>query len=455
MTMGRVQADGLALPAVRHARTRPRPVLSAAVAALVVLGAGGAAAIAADRTQEGDVRSSATATGDEPAPETTPTPTPTLTPTPTPTPDPDAGFTIIAGGDVLPHLPVMSSARTGDGYDFSPLLAPLDPWVQGADLALCHLEVPVAPPGVKPSGYPIFGAPAQLATDLREQGWDGCSTASNHSVDRGFAGVAATLDAFDAAGMGHVGTARSRTERDQPQLYRLERAGQTITVAHVAAAYGTNGMPVDADKPWSIDLIDVPRMVAEATAARAAGADLVVASIHCCVEYRTEPTDLQVSVDQQLADSGVIDLVIGHHAHVPQPVALLPGGPRGEGMWVAYGLGNFISNQDENCCVAATNNGMLLTAQVSSQGAFEAEGREAGPVRVTGVQWTAITVDRLGGHRVHALVDIPGGTSKVSAQAVAQRLARVVEAAGAAAPQLVTPPVPTGEPPLVVPRTLG
>jgi hypothetical protein len=184
------------------------------------------------------------------------------TPTPTPTPDPNAEFTIMAAGDVLPHLPVLSSARTaGGGYDFSPVLAGLDPWVQGADLALCHFEVPVASPGTAPSGYPMFATPAEIAAALRTQGWDGCSTASNHSVDRGFKGVTATLDALDAAGLGHVGTARSAIEQGQPQLCTLERPGQQITVAHIAAAYGTNGMPIDADKPWSVNLIDVPALV--------------------------------------------------------------------------------------------------------------------------------------------------------------------------------------------------
>ncbi|CAN5378427.1 hypothetical protein BH11ACT1_BH11ACT1_10830 [soil metagenome] len=145
---------------------------------------------------------------------------------------PSWGSGLAAAGDVLPHLPVLSSARVaGGGYDFSPVLAGLDPWVQGADLALCHLEVPVAPPGTVPSGYLMFATPAEIAAALRTQGCDGCSTASNLSVDRGFAGVTATLDALDAAGLGHVGTARSAIEQSQPQLYTLERAGQKVTVS--------------------------------------------------------------------------------------------------------------------------------------------------------------------------------------------------------------------------------
>lgn len=432
---------------MRHARSRPRTLLPALLAVLVVLGTAGVA-LALGRVD--GARTPAAAAASSPGePSSTPT---TPTPTPTPTPDPDAEFTLVAAGDVLTHLALDADARTGDDYDFSNLLAPLDPWVEGADLALCHLEVPVAPPGVRPSGFPVFAAPPHIVTDLAEQGWDGCSTASNHSVDRGFAGVSATLDAFDAAGLGHVGTARSAAEEAQPQLYRLERAGQTITVAHIAAAYGTNGMPVDPDKPWSVDLLDTAHLIAQATAARQAGADLVVASVHCCVEYRTEPTDQQLEVDQQLADSGVIDLVIGHHAHVPQPVAKLAGGPRGEGMWVAYGLGNFVSNQDEHCCAAETAAGILLTAHIWSPGAFAAEGRAAGPARVTGVEWTPITVDRLGGHEVHVLTDIPDGTATLSAATVGARLARVTAAAGPAAPMRTAPPMPTGDRPVVVPR---
>jgi len=432
----------------RHVRAHRPSKLVAVVATLVLVLACGAA-IAFGLSGEGH-----DAVADPPAPnESASAPVQTPTPTPTPTADPDAEFTIVAAGDVLPHLPVIASAKTKGGYDFSPLLAPLDPWIQGADLAICHLEVPIAPPGKKPSGYPVFGSPAQIVDGLEDQGWDGCSTASNHSVDRGFAGVTATLDALDAAGLGHVGTARSATEQEQPQLYRLERAGQTITVAQIAAAYGTNGMPIDADKPWSVNLIDVPALVAQAKQARADGADLVIASIHCCVEYQTAPTAEQKKIDQELADSGEIDLVIGHHAHVPQPVVHLEGGPRGEGMWVAYGLGNFLSNQDGDCCVDNTDSGILLTAHVESDGAFDAEGKKAGPAHVVGVEWTPITVDRRGGHEVHALPDIPDGTSTLSAATVAKRSARVATAAGDEAPERTEPTVPTGPAPTVVPRT--
>ncbi|MFF3064312.1 CapA family protein [Oerskovia sp. NPDC057915] len=364
-------------------------------------------------------------------------------------PEPDAVFTVVATGDVLPHLPVHVSARaTTGGYDFSDVLSGTDAWVGGADLALCHLEVPLTPPGVRPAGYPLFAADAHLATDLREQGWDGCSTASNHSVDQGSAGVTATLDALDAAGLGHVGTARSAAEAAAPALYTLERAGRSIVVAHLAGTYGTNGMPIPTSAPWSVTLLDGADLVERARAARAAGADLVIVSMHSGVEYSTPPTDEQVQLATLLAASGQVDLVLGHHAHVPQPIALLPGGPDGQGMWVAYGLGNYVSNQDGDCCDARTDSGLLVTATITQPA--------GAPARVTGFDWTAITVDRLGKHAVLALADLTGdNTSTLSAADLTARYDRVRAAVGDATTERVAPPAGTGPPPTVTPRSAG
>lgn len=375
------------------------------------------------------------------APTTVATSTPSpaaTTPEPAPTPEPEpepAVFTILAGGDVLPHEWVHISARTADGYDFSPLLAGIDDWVASADLALCHLEVPFTPAGQKVSGYPMFGASPLLADDLVDQGWDGCSTASNHSVDRAYAGVETTLDRLDAVGLGHVGTARSAEEADAPQLYDVTVDGQVTRVAHLAATYGLNGLPMPAQQPWAVQLIDVDQLVDQARAARADGADLVIVSVHAGNEYQPVPTDQQVEVAESLAGSGLVDLMIGHHAHVPQPMALLPGGPDGAGMWTAYGLGNMISNQDTECCVPQTDSGLLLTATV------EHTAGEA--ARVTGAEWTAITVDRKAGHVMHVLPEIPDGAGTLSAGAVADRYDRVRDVVAGSAPERTAPPEPT------------
>ena len=387
------------------------------------------------------------------APATTtaasPDPSPTRTPRPTPSRPPEVPeLTLVAAGDVLLHQPVLASARTPDGgYDLGPLLEPVRPWVERADLALCHLEVPIAPPGTAPSGYPLFGAPADVVPSLADQGWDGCSTASNHSLDRGAAGVTATLDALDAAGLGHVGTARTAVEAAAPQLYELERAGRTLRVAHLAGTYGTNGMPLPASAPWAVTLLDTDDLVERAAAARQAGADVVVVSVHCCVEYVSDPTAEQERIAAELAASGVVDLLIGHHAHVPQPIELLPGGPRGDGLWVAHGLGNFVSNQGAHCCSERTASGLLLTATVRAP--------VGEPASVTDVGWTAVTMDLEGGHRVLPLSAMLGpgaATPTLGTDELRARHALVAEVVGPDAAELRTPRRGSGPAPVVVPR---
>lgn len=372
-------------------------------------------------------------------------PSPSATPPPPPPPQ-DIKLTLLAAGDVLTHKAVNESATGADGIDYSPLLAGIDPWVAGADLALCHLEVPVAPPGVAPSGYPVFRAPAEIVRDLGEQGWDGCSTASNHAADGGYDALAATLDAFDQAGMGHVGTARDEQESRGAQFYELHRDGRTVTIAHLSATYGLNGLEPPRGT-WSVDIIDPARIVRQAKAARAAGADLVVASLHDGVEYVTEPTEHQLEAIKALARSGQIDLVIGHHAHVPQPVELLGGGPGGDGMWVAYGLGNLLSNQGADCCVPASAVGLLMVADIVQA--------PEGSTRVTDVRWAATTVDRGAGHRLRSTRDAlarPDGAVLTPAE-LQERLLIAQEAAGDGAKEQDRPSTSTGEPPRVVPRT--
>jgi poly-gamma-glutamate synthesis protein (capsule biosynthesis protein) len=345
-------------------------------------------------------------------------------------------FTFVAAGDILPHMPVVTSARVSGDYDFEPLMRNIRPFIADADLAICHLEVPVAPMGQQPSGYPVFAGPRELVTALSIQGWDGCTTASNHSMDKGFAGVVATLDAFDEYRMGHVGTARTAQEAARAQTYVVRSGNRRINVANIAFSYGTNEMPVPVDAPWSINLFDADSADAQpiidaAQAARDAGADVVIASVHCCVEYRTEPTPEQRILVERIAESGAVDLYVGHHTHVPQPIEKLAGGPHGDGMWAAFGLGNHLSNQDTQCCRAETNSGVLITATF--------DVAVDGTVTV-GMEWTGTTVDRLDRHTMHILHDVQGGTGRISASDAKARYDRVANAVGPEAAERVEPP---------------
>ena len=231
-----------------------------------------------------------------------------------------------------------AAGRKGDDdYDFAPLLAGVRPVVEGADLGICHNEVPVAEAGGPYEGYPMFIAPPHTLDGVKEPGYDMCTTASNHRLDDGFEGIERTLDGMDERGILHVGTARSEKEASTPTLFTTESG---VKIAVVTGTYGTNGIPVPDDKPWAVQPLDPDALLDAARRAREAGADIVMAAMHGGEEYQTEPNEQQMSVAERLTASPDVDLVYGHHAHVVQPITKV------NGKWVVYGLGNLVAQHE-------------------------------------------------------------------------------------------------------------
>ncbi|WP_218123495.1 CapA family protein [Quadrisphaera sp. DSM 44207] len=249
----------------------------------------------------------------------------------------------MATGDVLLHPPLWEQARrdaaaAGAGaLDFAPQLAAVQPLVAAADLGVCHLETPLAPPEGPFRGYPAFAAPPQVVPALAQTGYDACTTASNHSFDAGAEGVTRTLDALDAAGLASAGTARTPEEAERPTVLDVPGPAGAVRVALVSGTYGFNGVPAPGGQEWRGDALEEEALLREAAAARAAGAEVVVLALHWGEEYEQEPSAQQLQLAPRLLASPDVDLLLGHHAHVVQPVEQVGG------EWVAYGLGNLLA----------------------------------------------------------------------------------------------------------------
>jgi poly-gamma-glutamate capsule biosynthesis protein CapA/YwtB (metallophosphatase superfamily) len=318
-------------------------------------------------------------------------------------------FTLVATGDVLIHQDraLTAGARQDDGgYDFSAVLAPVAPLIGAADLAICHLETPVAPPGGPFRGYPSFAVQPEIVDALAGAGYDLCSTASNHSLDDGTDGLVRTLDALDAAGIASTGTYRTEAESAEPRI--VEAGG--VRVGHVAATFSLNGVPLPTGREWSVDVVDVPDVapvLAAAARARAAGADVVVASLHCCVEYRRDPTEAQVAAVRALLASPDIDLVLGHHAHVVQPVELI------EGEWAAYGLGNHLAEHSTRGYPTEDSVLARFTFTRGSDGRFTVTRAEAVPLQIVlgADEVTVQPADRATYDRVAGVLDRRGAVA--------------------------------------------
>ena len=292
-----------------------------------------------------------------PAPAPTPSPAATLsaptsssTSSAQPTQRPPAKpkrttVTVVMNGDLLWHNTLWFGAREDarrrgrGGYDFAPLLAGIKPVIASADMAICHEEVPLAPPGGPYRNYPLFAAPPHVVKAIVATGYDVCTTASNHCLDQGFAGLKRTLDDLDRAKIAHAGTARTKAESQRPTIFTTR---QGIKIGIVAATFSLNGLPMPEDRPWAVQRMSAKNLLGQAHRARVAGADIVLAAVHAGTEYSTSENGQQVALARALTASPDIDLVYMHHPHVVQPWTKI------NQKWVVYGVGNTVAQQEAN-----------------------------------------------------------------------------------------------------------
>ena len=232
-------------------------------------------------------------------------------------------FTVVSSGDILLHERTWNQARRDSStgaMNFDPQFADVKPLFASADLALCHLETPIAKKGTGYRGYPAFNVPPQIIGTIRRLGFDMCGTASNHSFDAGSAGIKRTLDALDAAGIKHTGSARTAAESTVPLVMTVQTDGGPVKVGIIAFTYGFNGIAYPSGHRWAANKINATRIIAAARAARAAGAEIVIAKLHWGSEYTARPNLYQRRLTATLARSGVIDLIDGAHSHSVQPI---------------------------------------------------------------------------------------------------------------------------------------
>ncbi|MGA0916022.1 MAG: CapA family protein, partial [Ilumatobacteraceae bacterium] len=113
--------------------------------------------------------------------------------------------------------------------------------------------------------------------------------------------------------------------------------GSTVATTLLSYTWSYNGLSTPADEPWRSALIEPDRVIADARQARELGAELVVISLHWGAEKVSAVTRQQRDWASEITASGQVDLIVGHHAHVLQPIEEI------NGVWVVFGLGNVLS----------------------------------------------------------------------------------------------------------------
>lgn len=274
-----------------------------------------------------------------PATETASISTDIPTDLPTEAPAEDS-LSLIMVGDVLLHTPVEESCKTEDGtYDYSDLFANTGTLIQQADLALVNQEVIIGGKDLGISGYPAFNAPYEMADALADTGFDVICHATNHALDKGKRGLVNCLTYWEEHYPQMVVLGIHQSKEEQDNLFIYEQNG--IRIAILNYTYGTNGISLPEDMPFGVDLLQEEFVISQIKEAEEL-ADFTIVCPHWGTEYRLSPDKAQEKWAGLFAKNGV-DLVIGTHPHVIEPVEWVYDEATGHEMLVYYSLGNFVN----------------------------------------------------------------------------------------------------------------
>lgn len=321
--------------------------------------------------------------------------------------------TILSTGDLLMHGQLITDARQGDGtYDFSYIFPYLTEYVSAADYAVANLETTLGGTAKPYQGNPMFNCPDDIVDAAKNAGFDMLLTANNHSYDTQQPGYERTIQVVREKGLQNLGT---MLNGDEPKYTIQEINGIRIgmicyTYEDSAVGNSTPALNYNPMQAGGYNIINCFRHAApepfyaelEGRIAdmRSDGAEAIVLYIHWGQEYRLEPNDLQKAMAQRLCDLGV-DVIVGGHPHVVEPVELLTSTLDPDHKTVClYSMGNAVSNQRlgkiSNIGTAHTEDGVLfsLTFCKYSDGTVYLEDADLMPTWVRAIDINGNTVVR-------------------------------------------------------------
>lgn len=273
--------------------------------------------------------------------------------------------TIAAVGNIGISDALLADARSSDGYDFSPGFFGVASLLSETDLTVGNLECNLAG---APYGTATGSAPTELADTLSGLGFDLLQTANSASIMGGMAGLEATADNLERAGIDPVGTFRSEKERSDCGGITI-REVNGVRVAFIAFTKGLGNMSLPEDNEYSVNLLysdydtnyrdlDTDGIVAAMNEARKKDPDVIIALVHWGSENSRKVSASQERVAELLYANGA-DAIIGTHSHMVgeirrQTITLEDGSAKD--VVTAYDLGNFYTDSTKS----GTQTGLVL-----------------------------------------------------------------------------------------------
>jgi len=245
-------------------------------------------------------------------------------------------------GDIMCHSTQFKFAEvTENSFDFKPVYREIKKYLDNSDIVIGNLETVIEVDTLAYAGYPVFNTPKDFLEGLKYAGFDFLSTANNHAFDIRERGVKSTLKHIKDYNLTSVGTYLSNSDRDSVRIH--EQNG--IKFALLSYTYGVNLYKIREGKEYLVNFINEELIKTDIQNHRDAGAELVILFFHFGKEYETDANSTQKEIVNKSISFGA-DVILGAHPHTLQPIEYFKteNGNLDSG-FVAYSLGNFISNQ--------------------------------------------------------------------------------------------------------------
>ena len=247
---------------------------------------------------------------------------------------------LVMAGDVLLHTRLAYWSEDGKGgYDFNPIFKLIKPIIKKADLAIVNQETILGGKELGVSGYPTFNGPYELGDAIANAGFDVVLQSNNHSLDRGKQGIYNCLNFWKKyPKIKTVGINTSEAQKKKLCIYKKNG----IKVAILNYTYGTNGIPLTKGMPYAVNYLVKDEVINDIKRAEKE-ADFTIVCPHWGTEYYRGITDYQKTWSKIFVENGV-DLVLGAHPHVIEPIKYVTDKKTGHKMLVYYSLGNFVNS---------------------------------------------------------------------------------------------------------------
>ncbi len=278
--------------------------------------------------------------------------------------------TIRMAGDVIIDEEMLDASydKATDTYDFEPYFELLGTTLSSSDYTMINIDASLRKGKYGYSGYPQFTTPPVILDVVKKYGVDMITMCNNHMLDGYCDGLVESVGHVEKAGLHHIGGYVDEADSNTPEIYEING----IKVGFVTYTHSTNTMERYCDDrvKFLVNYFKNSNCATDIAAARAAGAEVIVAVTHWGDEYKREPESSTVNYAKALVAAGA-DVIIGGHPHMVQPaeyITVTNSSGQSRTALCIYSLGNFLSQHR----VQYTDSGVVFefTIEENADGTF-------------------------------------------------------------------------------------